>query len=322
MILVAGATGVLGSEIVRRLRARGEKVRGMVRVTSAPEKVDALEDAGAQLVRADLKDKTSLLAACTGVDAVISTVSMILTGQVGDSFDTTDRDGTKALIDAAKKSGARKFVFVSFDTTCVPDGPLTRAKREAEEHLKRSGLDYTILHPSLFFESWLGPMLFADPAAGTATVYGRGTQKIRYVAAADVAELAVQSLTRPAAKNATIPFGGPEPISQRDAVRLFEEAFGKKFEVTEVPEDALEAQWKSAQNPMDKTFACLMLGVARGIDSGIEPAFEKFPMEMTSPRDYVRNLARSSQSKESAAKPESRATASARRDPPAPDPAA
>ncbi|MEX2110899.1 MAG: SDR family oxidoreductase [Gemmatimonadaceae bacterium] len=322
MILVAGATGVLGSEIVRRLRARGEKVRAMVRVTSAPEKVDALEDAGAQLVRADLKDKRSLLAACTGVDAVISTVSMILTGQLGDSFDSTDRDGTKALIDAAKTSGARKFVFVSFDTKCAPDAPLTRAKREAEEHLKRSGLDYTILHPSLFFESWLGPMLFADPAAGTAKIYGLGTQKIRYVAAGDVAELAVQSLTRPAAKNATIPFGGPEPISQRDAVRIFEEAFGRKFDVTEVPEEALEAQWSSAQNPMDKTFACLMLGVARGFDSGIEPAFGKFPMEMTSPRDYVRNLARSSQSKESAAKPESRATVSARRDPPAPDPAA
>lgn len=321
MILVAGATGVLGSEIVRRLRARGEKVRAMVRVTSAPDKVEALEDAGAQLVRADLKDKKSLLAACTGVDAVISTVSMILTGQLGDSFDSTDRDGTKALIDVAKTSGARKFVFVSFDTKCAPDAPLTRAKREAEEHLKRSGLDYTILHPSLFFESWLGPMLFADPAAGTAKIYGRGTQKMRYVAAADVAELAVQSLTRAAAKNATIPFGGPEAISQRDAVRIFEEAFGKKFDVTEVPEEALEAQWSSAQNPMDKTFACLMLGVARGFDSGIEPPFEKFPMQLTSPRDYVRKLARSHETA-STQKAGFGSTASARRDPPAPDPAA
>jgi hypothetical protein len=78
-------------------------------------------------------------------------------------------------------------------------------------------------------------------------------------------------------------------------VRIFEEAFGKKFDVTEVPEETLEAQWRSAQNPMDKTFACLMLGVARGFDSGIEPPFEKFPMKMTSPRDYVRKLARSSQ---------------------------
>jgi uncharacterized protein YbjT (DUF2867 family) len=55
MILVAGATGVLGSEIVRRLLARGEKVRAMVRVTSAPEKVERLEKAGIEIVRADLK---------------------------------------------------------------------------------------------------------------------------------------------------------------------------------------------------------------------------------------------------------------------------
>jgi uncharacterized protein YbjT (DUF2867 family) len=276
----------------------------MVRVTSAPDKVEALESAGAQLVRADLKEKQSLLAACAGVEAVITTVSMILTGQAGDSFESTDREGTKALIDAAKHSGVKKFVFVSFDTTCAPDAPLTRAKREAEEYLRESGLNYTILHPSLFFESWLGPMLFADPVAGTAKVYGRGTQKIRYVAAADVAELAVQSLTRPAAKNATIPFGGPEEISQRDAVRIFEEEFGKKFNVTEVPEEALEAQWRSAQNPMDKTFACLMLGAARGFDSGIQPPFEKFPMKMTSPREYVRKLARSSKPTENRETPQ------------------
>jgi uncharacterized protein YbjT (DUF2867 family) len=292
----------------------------MVRVTSAPEKVEALESAGAQLVRADLKEERSLLAACAGADSVISTVSMILTGQPGDSFEATDRDGTKALIDAAKKSGVRKFVFVSFDTECAPDAPLTRAKREAEEHLRNSGLEYTILHPSLFFETWLGPMLFADPVAGTAKIYGRGTQKIRYVAAADVAELAIQSLSRSAARNATIPFGGPDEISQRDAVRIFEEEFGKKFDVTEVPEEALEAQWNAAQNPMDKTFACLMLGVARGFDSGIEPPFERFPMRMTSPRDYVRKLAHARA--ESATGPTatagSRATASAPRDPPAP----
>ena len=137
-------------------------------------------------------------------------------------------------------------------------------------------------------------MLFADPAACTAKVYGRGTDKIRYVAVGDVAEFAVQSLKNPAARNATIPIGGPEEISQRDAVRLFEEAYGRKFSVIEVPEAALEAQWTAAQSPFDKTFAGLMLGVARGFDSGTRPPFEQFPMEMTSPRDYVRAQARNS----------------------------
>ena len=294
MILVAGATGVLGSEIVRRLTARGEKVRAMVRTTSAPEKIERLKNFGAEIVRADVKDPASLQAAAAGVHAVISTITTILTSQPGDSFEATDGDGTKAVIDAAKQAGARKFVFVSFDTSKTAENPLSRAKRNAEEHLKKSGLDYTILHPTLFCESWLGPMLFADPVACTAKVYGRGTDKIRYVAVGDVAEFAVQSLSNPAARNAVIAVEGPEAISQRDAVGMFEEAYGRKFSVIEIPEAALEAQWSAAENPFDKTFSGLMLGVARGFFAGIQPPFEQFPIKMTSPREYVRNQARDS----------------------------
>lgn len=296
MILVAGATGVLGSEIVRRLRARGEEVRAMVRVSSAPEKVERLERMGAEIVRADVKEPRTLLAACDGVNAVISTITTILTSQPGDSFEATDGEGNKSLIDAAKEAGASKFVFVSFDTTKFPEMPLRNAKKDAEEHLKESGLDYTILHPSLFFETWLGPMLFADPIAGTAKVYGNGTEKIRYVAVADVAEFAVQSLSRPVARNATVPVGGPEEISQREAVRIFEEAYGKKLSMIEVPEAVLGAQLRSAQNPFDKTFAGLMLGVARGFDSGVRPSFDKFPMQLTTLREYAQRMAKASES--------------------------
>jgi len=294
MILVAGATGVLGSEVVRSLTARGEQVRAMVRTTSAPEKVERLRMLGAEIVTADVKEPRTLLAACAGVSGVISTITTIVTSQPGDSFEATDGEGTKSLIDAAEASGVSKFVFVSFDTSKTPDNPLSSAKKAAEDHLKASGLDYTILHGSLFCESWLGPMLFADPVAGTAKVYGKGTDKIRYVAVADVAEFAVQSLTAPIARNATIEVGGPEEISQRDAVRIFEDAFGKKFNVVEIPEAALEAQWNSAQNPWDRTFAGLMLGVARGFGSEMKPSFEAFPMQRTSPREYARNVAMAS----------------------------
>ncbi|MDQ3674572.1 MAG: SDR family oxidoreductase [Gemmatimonadota bacterium] len=303
MILVAGATGVLGSEIVRRLLARGEEVRAMVRSTSNPEAVERLRKAGAETVVGDLKDPGSLGPACKDMTGVITGVTAITTAKEGDSFDATDGEGNKALMDAARKAGVRKFVLVSFDADVMPDSPLVRAKLSAEAHLKKSGMDYTILHPSLFLESWLGPMLFGDPVAGTAKIYGSGNHPIRYIAVGDVAELAVQSLSQPAATKATIPFGGPEEISQRDAVAMFEEAFGKKFSVTEVPEAALETQWKAAQNPFEKAFAGLMLGVARGLDTGLQPPFEKFPMKMTSPRDYVRRLAGSLNQRESLARP-------------------
>lgn len=293
MILVAGATGVLGSEIVQRLLKRGERVRALVRQSSDAGKVAALEKAGAEIARGDLTDARSLRPACEGARVVISTVTMIVTGREQDSFDATDSAGTRKLIDAARAAGGEQFIFVSFDTSRCPEAPLTTAKREAEEHLKRSGLTYTILHPSLFMETWLGPMLFADPSAGTARIYGDGSHKMRYVAVSDVAELAVQCVGNPAAANAVIPFGGPEPVSQRDAVRIFEEEFGKPFAVTEIPAHALEAQWKGAENPMEKTFASLMLGVARGFDHDMEPPFDRFPMKLTTPREFVRRMANS-----------------------------
>jgi uncharacterized protein YbjT (DUF2867 family) len=292
MILVAGATGVLGSEIVRRLLAKGEKVRAIVRSTSNPDSVAALSKSGVQTVVADVKDPSSLDAACKGVQAVISGVTAVTTAKEGDSFAATDGRGNKNLIDAARRAGAEKFVFVSFDAAYFPAAPLADAKQDAEQHLKESGLNYTILHPSFFCESWLGPMLFADPVAGTARIYGEGNRKISYIAVGDVAELAVQSLTNPAANDAVIPFSGPEEITQREAVELFEKTTGKKFDVTVLSEESLEAQWLAAKDPFEKSFAALFLGLARGFDSGTNPPFDKFPMKMTSARAWIEEHAR------------------------------
>ena len=196
------------------------------------------------------------------------------------------------FIDREMSRITEKFVFVSFDAKFSPAAPLADAKVAAEQHLKESGINYTILHPSLFCETWLGQALFADPVACTARIYGDGNRKIRYITAADVAQLAIQSLTNPAATNAVIPFGGPEEITQREAVEIFEKASGKKFTVTELSEESLEAQWQGATDPFQRTFAALMLGIARGFDSGMNPEFDKFPMKMTSAREWIDEHAR------------------------------
>ena len=291
MILVAGSTGVLGSEICRRLRAGAKPVRALVRPSSQPEKVEQLRQLGCQIAVGDLKDRASLDAACRGVTAVISTVTAVTTAKPGDSFEATDGAGTKALVDAATHAGVTHFIFVSFDTSEVPDSPLARAKADAEQHLKRAGIAYTILHPSLFMESWLGPMLFGDPAAGTARVYGDGSSRFDYVTVGDVAEVAVQCLENPAARNATIPFGGPQRLSQREAVEAFEKAFRKRFDVTEVPEAALAEQYRSAPDPFNKSFSALMLGIAKGCAMGGKLDQKAFPVRLTSVHEYVERLA-------------------------------
>jgi len=291
MILVAGATGALGGEICRRLRGRGQPVRALVRATSDPAKVGALRAAGCQVVVGDLKHRRSLDRACEDVDVVVSTVSMIGTAKPGDSFEATDERGTLNLIAAAKAAGVNQFVYVSFDTDSVPDSPLRNAKAKVEEALRASSMTYTILQPSYFMESWLGPHLGVDVANARAQIFGSGDRRMDYVSMSDVAELAVQSLTNPAARNATIRFGGPQAVTQREAIRAFEEAAGRRFQVQEIPEQALEAQWQGATDPMQRTFAALMLGAARGHEVPMEQVREQFPIKMTTVREFAERAA-------------------------------
>ncbi|MFN2565839.1 MAG: SDR family oxidoreductase [Gemmatimonadaceae bacterium] len=291
MILVAGATGALGGEICRRLIARREPVRALVRATSDPAKVEALSAAGCNVVVGDLKHRPSLDQACQDVDAVISTVSMIGTGKPGDSFEATDERGTLNLIAAAKAAQADHFIYVSFDTDSVPDSPLRNAKAKVEEALRASSMTYTILQPSYFMESWLGPHLGVDVANARAQIFGSGDRKMDYVSLYDVAELAVQSLTNPAARNVTIRFGGPQAVTQREAIRAFEQAAGRAFQVQEIPEQALEAQYQGATDPMQRTFAALMLGAARGHEVPMNEVLEKFPIKMTTVREFAERSA-------------------------------
>jgi len=113
MILVVGATGLLGRDICRRLGAAGKPVRALVRRTADRAKVDELERSGATLVRGDLKDRASLDAACRGIDTVITTASTTVSRQEGDSIQTVDQDGQVRLVDAAKAAGVTRFVYVS-----------------------------------------------------------------------------------------------------------------------------------------------------------------------------------------------------------------
>ena len=158
MILVAGATGLVGREICRLLLEKKKPVRAIVRTSSNQELVSDLKSRGAEVVIADFKDPVSLTAACRNVQSVVSTVSSTVSRQAGDSIETVDRRGQIALIDAAKAAGVRRFVLVSFNHQKAPAKcALTEAKDAAEQHLMKSGMEYTILRPSVFMEVWLSP---------------------------------------------------------------------------------------------------------------------------------------------------------------------
>jgi uncharacterized protein YbjT (DUF2867 family) len=285
--LVVGATGLVGSEVCRLLREAGRSVRALVRPSSSPDKVARLEQIGASIATGDVKDRASLDRACRGAAVVVSTASSTMARQPGDSIATVDHQGQLDLVDAAEAAGVSRFVFTSFPPVDL-DFPLQTAKRAVEERLRESGMSYTILQPTFFIEVWLGPALGFDLAGGNIRIFGAGERAISWISFQDVARFAVAAATAAEAKVGAIKLGGPDPLSPLEVVGLAGQTAGRRFFVDHVPEEALRAQYQSAVDPLEKTFAALMLYYAAGDVIDVEPALATFAVgPLKSVREYL-----------------------------------
>jgi NADH dehydrogenase len=287
MNLVVGATGVLGGEICSRLVEKGNAVRGLVRKSSSPERVDFLRKQGVELAEGDLTDRASIDAACRGVRTVYSTATAIQSRQEGNTLDRVDREGQANLIETSRAAKVGRFVFISFRGRPDIDYPLQAAKRATAERLKKSGIPWTIIEASMFMEVWLGPHLGFDAKNARARIFGAGEKKISWVSYRDVAALAVAAGESPAGENQVLEIGGPEALTPLEVVTIFEERGGKKFEVDYVPEESLVDAKAKATNPVEETFAALQLYYARGFEVDVKPTLARFPMRLTSVRDYA-----------------------------------
>lgn len=287
MILVVGATGLVGSAVCEQLSRQGESVRALVRHSSSPETLDRLRSYGVDLHPGDLKDPASLAAACHGVEAVISTASCTLSRQPGDSIQTVDRDGQLSLVHAAQNAHIDRFLFVSFRPPADPF-PLSEAKQEVEAAL--APLNSTIIQASWFMEVWLSPALGFDYANRTARIYGDGTAPVSWVSSYDVATMCAKALRNPAAERATIAFGGPQPLSPLEVVSRFEQIGGRRFTVEHLPEAALRTQFQQAADPMQKSFAGLMLAYANGDAIDMKPVIETFAIQPSTVEEYARRV--------------------------------
>src|SRR5215471_18409356 len=252
MILVVGATGLVGSEVCQRLMTRGEAVRALVRATSSKEKVEALRRSGVEMCVGDLKEPQSIAAACRGVNAVISTASSTLTRQPGDSIQSVDAAGQLNLVNAAKEANVGRFLFVSFRRTPGISFPLGDAKAQVEHAV--TSLDFTVIQASWFMEVWLSPALGFDYANRAARIYGPGTRPISWVSFHDVAEICAVALRHPAATRKTIEFGGPEALTPLEVVASFERIGGRPFQLEHVSESTLLSQFEGATDPLQKSF--------------------------------------------------------------------
>jgi NADH dehydrogenase len=241
MILVAGATGMLGGEIALRLLQAGEDVRILVRhhipseshfLQSSAEAVKTLVAAGAQPVYGDLKDRASLISACQGVKQLITTANSASRGGQ-DNPQSVDLQGNRDLIDAARLAGIDHFIFVS----ALVGEPfrqhlIMKAKLQTETYLRASGLTYTILAPNAFMEGMVIQAIGVQAlAGGPVALIGGGERAHSFISRRDVASFAIAALENPAAQNARLVLGGPQPLTLRDVVGIYEQVLDRQLPI-------------------------------------------------------------------------------------------
>lgn len=246
MILIVGATGQLGTWLVRRLSLTGQPVRAFVRQDSAYHHLEAL---GGELAFGDLRDAASIDTAVRGADTIITTATTTAP-RTAYSFAAIDGQGNRDLIDAAKRHGVKQFVLVSTPVTPIDHKvPMQFYRRRAEEQLQASGVPYTVLRAAPFMEDWMAllgstipyrgveqsllnrPYKFAQlyikiiggmvDRHGIALIPGNGKTRHAFVLSDDVGEFAVRALGHPQAQNVVWNIGGPEILSWDQAADVF-----------------------------------------------------------------------------------------------------
>jgi uncharacterized protein YbjT (DUF2867 family) len=244
-ILVVGATGVLGRQVVARLRECGEPVRALVR---DPARATDLAAAGVEVIIGDLVDPDSLERACAGVERVLAAAHALL-GRGRHASEHVDDAGHRALIAAARAAGVRRFVYVSAHGAS-PDHPVDffRTKHAIEQVLKKSGLDAVILRPTAFMEQHVHEFIGkAVLARGKAQLIGPGTKARNFVAAADVAGFAVRALLEDPPRMRDLTIGSPGHYSNAEVAALYAQEAGLTPRASHLPAGLAAALSKIAR---------------------------------------------------------------------------
>jgi nucleoside-diphosphate-sugar epimerase len=208
-VLVAGAHGKIGQRLVRRLAAAGHRPSGLVR---RPEQARRIEELGGRPVVVDLEGEVDP-GVVDGADAVVFTAGAG-PGSGAARKETMDYGGAAKLVDAAEARGVPRFVIVSSIGAEDPEGgseamrPYLRAKARADERVRASALDWTIVRPG---------SLTDDPGRGTVAAAEHLGRHGR-IARDDVAEVIVAALEEPAtSRKAFEVLEGDMPV--REALR-------------------------------------------------------------------------------------------------------
>ncbi len=226
-VLVAGATGMLGSKIVSALLDKGNlDVRAMVRSINDtnPEKrkkIDAMKAKGATIVEGDVMKPETLLPLCAGVDVVVSAI--------GNNEVTVP--GQKNLIDAAKQQGVKRFIPSDYSADYrkldYGDNDNLDKRKEVFEYLQHSGLEYTLVLNGAFMDIITYMPLF-DLEHQTFQYWGDGETPLNFTTTDDTAKYVAEAVSDPGLANTALEVAG-DTLTAKQLKATYEEATGSKL---------------------------------------------------------------------------------------------
>jgi NADH dehydrogenase len=218
-ILVTGANGCVGTCLVEALAAAGHEVTGIDRSrTGGPA-----PRAGIERLQADVLRPETYAEALRGIDTVIHLAAATGRSKPRDHFEI-NATGTETLLRQCHAAGVTRFVFVSSIAVKFPDKrryPYALAKAHAEEAVQASGLDFTIVRPTIVIGRGSGTLAGMRKLAGLPRipVFGSGRVLVQPIWVGDLADLLIATLERYDCVGATLELGGPEALTIEELLR-------------------------------------------------------------------------------------------------------
>ncbi|MBI3159477.1 MAG: NAD-dependent epimerase/dehydratase family protein [Chloroflexi bacterium] len=243
MILVTGGTGFIGQALIRHLVEEGRAVRTLLRPSGETPNLPV--GVPVEVALSSIDDERGLRSALVGVDTVIHLAGSEWLGTRG-SLDQVEIQGTRTLANAAAEAGARRILFLShLGADRASAYPVLKAKGIAEEFIRRSGLEYTILRTSLVFgpedhfTTDIARLLHLLPFA--LLLPGRGQSLLQPIWVEDLATCLAWALEKPETRGQTFEIGGPEFLTLAQVVEQVMETLGLRRQFVHVSPISMRA---------------------------------------------------------------------------------
>jgi uncharacterized protein YbjT (DUF2867 family) len=243
-VLVTGASGFVGSHVVPELLGAGHRVVGLVHTAASGElllqRLPADLRANVELRHGDIDDPASLALALVGTDAVVHLAAIARDRSGGRDLARINTTGTRNVVEATRAAGVRRLVHLG--ALAVVDEPTLHygsSKAKAEALVAASGLDWTILKPSLLwgerdgFFNIVADLVRMSP--GIVPVPGNGRSRFQPLAVADLARTVRLSLADPVTIGRAFELGGPRYWTYREITAEVTSAMGRRRAILPMP---------------------------------------------------------------------------------------